>query len=284
MESARSTGHLLVVSALRGASGGSVRVRVLCSGEERRRRAAIVQALRRRCRGREVASHGLTCCGSFRHHRLYTRPGEYTFDTQWYFTSLTNIVPLPIGPSDYPLPRECKLPLGTYGSVTIDAGSLGSLGLRTAPYVIPDDQKVAAANNRASTSGSFSGIDNPTTASDVSGNATDKCTPTVAVAGTHAYRCADGYLFTVSATQSCATRGGCGLVVDVHGSTMDGDQQDKGTDMRAKAGPRGYVVLQPTVCTSFNAQRKCATAARGQPMFDRIFLVVDELVVRPPVS
>ena len=37
----------------------------------------------------------------------------------------------------------------------------------------------------------------------------------------------------------------CGLIVDVHGLTMNGAMQEKNTELAALAGPEGYLVLQP---------------------------------------
>ena len=217
-----------------------------------------------------LSRRGCTWC-----RRLYTRPGEYAFETQWYLTALTNVKSQPVRPEDHPLPGECKLPAAapaeppTDGSAPDEARSLASLGRNMAPYVIPPDEMNGAAAS--------SMLGPPATAGGAA--QMDDCTPTVAVAGTHAYLCADGYIYTISATPSCAERGGCGLVVDYHGTGMDGDTEDKGTDMRAQATARGYVVVQPTVCYSINASRQCGAAVRGLPEFMRLFRVVDELQV-----
>ncbi len=69
------------------------------------------------------------------------------------------------------------------------------------------------------------------------------CVTTVA-AGHHALRC-DGITWELEISQACA-RGGCGLVVDVHGLTMNGNLQDKSTKLRSLGPPRGFVIAQPT--------------------------------------
>jgi len=51
----------------------------------------------------------------------------------------------------------------------------------------------------------------------------------------------------VSATSACAS-GGCGLIVDTHGYAMNSEMQDKYSEMRSRALPLGYVVLQGTAC------------------------------------
>jgi poly(3-hydroxybutyrate) depolymerase len=49
---------------------------------------------------------------------------------------------------------------------------------------------------------------------------------------------------------ACA-QGGCGLVLDMHGYTMDASQEDAGTGMRALGQQHGYVVVQPTAPIAF---------------------------------
>lgn len=73
------------------------------------------------------------------------------------------------------------------------------------------------------------------------------CVTTVA-AGHHALRC-DGITWELEVSPACA-RGGCGLVVDVHGLTMNGNSQDKSTKLRSLGPPRGFVIAQPTAPSS----------------------------------
>jgi poly(3-hydroxybutyrate) depolymerase len=64
-------------------------------------------------------------------------------------------------------------------------------------------------------------------------------------AGHHVLPCDGGVTYDVEVPAACAA-GGCGLVLDMHGYTMNADQEDKGTGMRALGQARGYVVVQPT--------------------------------------
>lgn len=73
--------------------------------------------------------------------------------------------------------------------------------------------------------------------------ATAGCVTSVA-SGHHVFSC-DEVTYDVEVSPACAA-GGCGVIVDVHGMTMDADQQDKSTGLRARGAARGYVVVQPT--------------------------------------
>ncbi|MCR9163079.1 MAG: alpha/beta hydrolase family esterase [Nannocystaceae bacterium] len=66
--------------------------------------------------------------------------------------------------------------------------------------------------------------------------------------GHHVFTC-DGYDFDVEIPAQCIA-GSCGLIVDVHGLTMDADMQDANTTMRALGAERGYVVVQPNAINS----------------------------------
>lgn len=57
--------------------------------------------------------------------------------------------------------------------------------------------------------------------------------------------CDGGVEYDVEASADCAA-GGCGLILDIHGFIMSGDELDAHTRMRALASPLGYVVVQPT--------------------------------------
>lgn len=52
------------------------------------------------------------------------------------------------------------------------------------------------------------------------------------------------HTFYLSVPPACVA-GGCGVVVDVHGATMDGRMEDTNTDMRAIGVAHGYIVVQP---------------------------------------
>ena len=62
-------------------------------------------------------------------------------------------------------------------------------------------------------------------------------------AGHHVYKC-DGLAFDVEVPGKCLIAS-CGLVVDVHGLTMNAKMQDNNTSMRALGDKYGYLVLQP---------------------------------------
>lgn len=63
-------------------------------------------------------------------------------------------------------------------------------------------------------------------------------------AGHHVFPCA-GISYDVEIPAACAA-GGCGLVLDVHGLTMNAAQEDKATGMRALGNQHGYVIVQPS--------------------------------------
>lgn len=63
-------------------------------------------------------------------------------------------------------------------------------------------------------------------------------------AGHHAFDC-DGIRYEVEVSSACAL-GGCGLIFDVHGATMDAAEEDANTNLRALGSAAGYVVVQPT--------------------------------------
>lgn len=63
-------------------------------------------------------------------------------------------------------------------------------------------------------------------------------------AGHHVFAC-EGVDYDVEIPADCAG-GGCGLVLDMHGYTMNASQEDAGTGMRALGQKHGYVIVQPT--------------------------------------
>jgi poly(3-hydroxybutyrate) depolymerase len=62
-------------------------------------------------------------------------------------------------------------------------------------------------------------------------------------AGHHKPTC-DGLVYDVEIPTAC-TSGGCGVVVDIHGTDMNADQEDKSTGLRALAQTMSYVIVQP---------------------------------------
>jgi poly(3-hydroxybutyrate) depolymerase len=63
--------------------------------------------------------------------------------------------------------------------------------------------------------------------------------------GHHVLGCDGGITYDLEVPAACAL-GGCGLVVDLHGYTMDADAEDENTGMRALGQQHGYVIVQPT--------------------------------------
>lgn len=79
-------------------------------------------------------------------------------------------------------------------------------------------------------------------AADSSADASAACAiPTAA--GHHSVKC-QGLVFDLHIPSSCA-KSACGLVIDVHGATMDAAMQDLNTGMRALGDQHGYAVIQP---------------------------------------
>lgn len=71
--------------------------------------------------------------------------------------------------------------------------------------------------------------------------------------GHHVFAC-DGVTYDVELSSACAT-GGCGLIFDVHGATMNAASEDLNTNLRALGAAAGYVVVQPTgPATAFGPQ------------------------------
>ncbi len=67
-------------------------------------------------------------------------------------------------------------------------------------------------------------------------------------AGHHKFSC-NSISYDVEIPSSCAA-GGCGVVFDVHGLTMNADMMDKSTGLRALGDSMGYVIVQPTAPSS----------------------------------
>lgn len=70
----------------------------------------------------------------------------------------------------------------------------------------------------------------------------DECI-TDASAGDHVYTCG-AFDYDVSIPEACLAQP-CGLIMDVHGYTMDGAMEDSNTNLRALGVERGYIVIQP---------------------------------------
>jgi len=70
----------------------------------------------------------------------------------------------------------------------------------------------------------------------------DDCIDDV-TAGEHVFAC-DGLTYDVTVPEACLSSA-CGLVLDVHGFTMNARMQDNNTNMRALGVEHGYIVVQP---------------------------------------
>lgn len=64
-----------------------------------------------------------------------------------------------------------------------------------------------------------------------------------ASSGHHRYTCGD-FVFDVEVPEQCLEEA-CGLIVDVHGFSMNADMQDASTELRRRGREKGYVVVQP---------------------------------------
>lgn len=86
------------------------------------------------------------------------------------------------------------------------------------------------------------GPDTADSSLDTGGDTAGACAiPTAA--GHHSVKC-QGLVFDLHIPKVCE-KSACGLVIDVHGATMDAAMQDLNTGMRALGDQHGYVVIQP---------------------------------------
>jgi len=70
--------------------------------------------------------------------------------------------------------------------------------------------------------------------------------------GEHRFDC-DDLRVDVSVPEACLDWP-CGVILDVHGFTMDGDTQDLNTDLRALGRHYAYIVVQPTAPPGYMAE------------------------------
>ena len=64
-------------------------------------------------------------------------------------------------------------------------------------------------------------------------------------AGLHEVKC-DRFHLSYNVPSQCTASQQCGLVVDVHGLSMNAQIQDNNTNMRALGEREGYIILQPS--------------------------------------
>ena len=75
------------------------------------------------------------------------------------------------------------------------------------------------------------------------GPVSDPCFPDPG-AGHRTYTC-NGVAFDVEVPGACVA-GGCGIILDVHGLTMSAAMEDANTELRARGGSAGFIVVQPS--------------------------------------
>ena len=63
--------------------------------------------------------------------------------------------------------------------------------------------------------------------------------------GHHVFMCDGGISYDVEIPSACGAPG-CGLIVDIHGFTMNADLENKGSQMQALGKKNSYIVLQPS--------------------------------------
>jgi hypothetical protein len=68
-------------------------------------------------------------------------------------------------------------------------------------------------------------------------------------AGHHKFAACDTIDYDVEIPPACAS-GGCGIIFDIHGLTMNADAEDRSTNLRALGQMHGYVIVQPTAPNS----------------------------------
>jgi len=124
------------------------------------------------------------------------------------------------------------LVLGCSGGASVDAGDAGVDA--TSDAISPGVD--AAKDGPASLDSAPPPVDGSPEGSTANGCITDTSV------GSHTIVC-DGITYTVSVPPACAK--GCGLVLDVHGATMDSTMEDANTAMRALGAQYGFVVVQP---------------------------------------
>lgn len=103
-----------------------------------------------------------------------------------------------------------------------------------APVVSPTEPAPASAASSAA----------PSAAKLETGPLNDGCAPE-GKAGHQRITCKDETVFDIEVPDSCA-EGNCGAILDVHGWSMNGPMEDLHTRMRDLAGPKGFIVVQPT--------------------------------------
>lgn len=69
-------------------------------------------------------------------------------------------------------------------------------------------------------------------------------------AGHRTFVCS-GVTYEVEIPTACSANGGCGVIFDIHGATMNATGMEKSTQLRVLGKAAGYVVVQPTAPLTF---------------------------------
>lgn len=93
----------------------------------------------------------------------------------------------------------------------------------------------------------------------------DACIPSPH-AGHAVYAC-NGFSFDVEVPTSCIG-GGCGLIFDVPGRTMNAAMEDANTQLRARGGAAGYIVIQPSANSAPPQSTFSPTPAEDAKLYD----------------
>jgi poly(3-hydroxybutyrate) depolymerase len=160
------------------------------------------------------------------------------------------------------------------------AGACASDPAGGAPDALPDpppiDAAVSSSDGARADAADADGPPPPTPdAADPIGYA---CAPEPS-AGHQEIDCPEAVHMDVEVSPACAA-GGCGVILDVHGFTMSGDQEDRHTRMRALAPPLGYVVVQPSAPEGVGLP-SWGTGERDPIVWDFLVATIDRLAIDP---
>lgn len=140
-------------------------------------------------------------------------------------------------------------------NATPDGTAMDPRGIAGGAAPLPTTNPVPDANTQAEDTASTNApLPHPVEPARPSDGATDDDGPFAApvpvgcvtdvAAGKHDFAC-NGIRHLVSVPDACLAHA-CGLVVDVHGGTMDAAMEDHNTDMAALGTEAGYLVVQPS--------------------------------------
>jgi poly(3-hydroxybutyrate) depolymerase len=135
----------------------------------------------------------------------------------------------------------------TASSASSASGTGASTAAGTGGDAATSSASASGSSASASSSGDTGGGGGGATGGGGSGSGgggTTGCVGTLG-AGHHQLPCDGGIVYEVEVPAACTQRP-CGLIVDIHGFTMNADSEDENTGMRALGQQHGYVVVQPT--------------------------------------